>query len=285
MTYPPQGYAPAQAPPAPVDREIVGVLTNVEVRGSGWHRFHIQEQNRQYPVKCDTKKPETIQQAMSLMGQVVAAQVRDQPSDNINPHTQKPYINHYLNGIAPSGFAPGVQPNPGATGPTGQVYQPPNPPQAPQPLPSPAYPQQAPQGHPGYPPMPQPTHSEPIGQDERTMQIMRQAAAKVVAASWQMLPVEQQNPQGLIEACETWLAYFVYGPLRFGIQPFAQPQQPQAAPQPHPAAQFVPQPQFVPEVQQHIDGGAPGPQSTENLFGDPGPQDGQNTNPGAYGQP
>jgi hypothetical protein len=201
---------------------------NVEQRNSGWFRFSIAEQGRQYPVKVDTKKPETVQQAMSLMGQPVAAQIREQQSDNINPNNNRPYVNRYLNSIAPAGFAPGVQPAPGAVGPTGQVYQP-----------QPAQPQQ---GYQNVPPQPQqhptPTHSEPVQQFqpglqgvERELAIMRQTAAKCVSMASQILPPEQQTPTGLIEAAEVWVAYFMQGPLRFGVTPFNQPRQPRPSAQ------------------------------------------------------
>jgi hypothetical protein len=64
------GYA---SPAAPVDREITGQLTAYENRSSGWVRFSIQEQGRQYPVKVDTKKQEIVQMAMALGGQMVVA--------------------------------------------------------------------------------------------------------------------------------------------------------------------------------------------------------------------
>lgn len=208
--YPPQqGYAPAAAPAQPVDRTLQGVLAQVEVRQNGWHRFHVMEAGNQYPTKLDTKKPETINAAMALMGQPIAAQIREQESNSINPHSGRPYINRYLNEIAPAGFAPGVQPAPGAVGPQGQVYQPPQPTTTyTQPQPAPVPPQLY-----GQPPQ------QPI-QDERSMQIMRQAAAKVVGATWAMLPEGQQTAIGLVEACEVWMAYFVHGPLRFGVTPF-----------------------------------------------------------------
>jgi hypothetical protein len=213
-------------PQQPVDREIQGTLVNVEQRNNGWFRFSIAEQGRQYPVKVDTKKPETVQQAMSMMGQPVAAQIREQQSDNINPNNGKPYVNRYLNSIAPAGFSPGVQPAPGAVGPQGQVYQP----QQQQP------PQQAAFAPPTQTQYPAPTHSEPVQQQfqpglqgvERELAIMRQTAAKVVASSWTDPVTDTSSLVQMIEAAEVWVAYFMQGPLRFGVTPFNQPRQPSA---------------------------------------------------------
>lgn len=267
--YPPQqGYAPAAAPAQPVDRTLQGVLAQVEVRQNGWHRFHVMEPGNQYPTKLDTKKAETIQQAMALMGQPIAAQIREQESNTINPHSGKPYINRYLNDLAPAGFAPGVQPAPGAVGPQGQVYTPPSP-------------QAQPQTYGQQPPQPQVLHHAPVviqqqpqGQDERSMQIMRQAAAKVVAASWQLLPEEQQTAIGLVEACEVWMAYFVHGPLRFGVTPFggnSPTDNPGGGSEYHQGYAAVPG--MVQNTATGMQNG-PGPQQGGDFFADPGPQSG-----------
>ena len=195
-------------PSPPVDREIQGVLASVEMRQGGWHRFSIMEQGNQYPTKVDTKKADTVQQAMSLMGQPVAAAVREQESGNINPNNNKPYINRYLNGIAPFGYAPGVMPVQGAPQPAQYQATYPAQPHVPQ------QPQSAPPAiQPGI-----------MGMD-KDIAIMRQTASKVVAMSLRVLPAEQQNVRGMIEACEVWLAYYIHGPLRFGLTPFGEPQE------------------------------------------------------------
>ena len=210
-------------PAPPVDREIMGMLVSVEMRQGGWHRFSILEQGNTYPTKVDTKQQEIVQQAMGLMSQPVAAAVREQEATprpdgtHINPHNGRPYTNRYLNGIAPFGYAPGVQPVQGAPQPGAYAGQPqqqwqPTPPQQPQ-----YHQQQAP------PPQQQPTPPVvPPGLMgmEKDINIMRQCAAKCVGMSWQALPEDQRNPRGMIEACEVWMAYFLHGPLRFGVTPF-----------------------------------------------------------------
>lgn len=198
-------YPQAPQPAPPVDREITGVLRGVEQRNSGWQRFLIEEPGKQYPTKVDTKKQEIIQQAMSLMGQQVSVSIREQDSGNPNPHRPgSNYLNRYLNAIAPAGYAPGVMP-----------YQQPQ--QAP---PQQQQQQQPPYSQPNVTGMGAPQPQKMFSDDEKELRIMRETAGKIVAAHWQLLPPEQQSPVGLIEAAETWLAYFVYGPLRFGVRPF-----------------------------------------------------------------
>jgi len=213
MTYP-------QAP-GPVDRTIQATLASVEQRQGGWYRFAFQEDGQQYPLRADTKKVDLIQQAMSLMGQAVSAQIREQESTTINPNSGKPYINRHLNAISPAGYATGVQPVPGA--PTPQqwqqaqqqpVYQP-QPPQQPQTWQQPPQPQQPVPAQPQQPPT-----QPPIMGYDRDINIMRQTASKVVARMIEALPPEQQTMQGLIGACEAWMTYYVYGPLRFGVTAF-----------------------------------------------------------------
>jgi len=213
-------------PAPPVDREIQGVLSGVEPRQGGWHRFSIQEQGRQYPTKVDTKQPEIVQQAMALLGQPVAVALREQEAtprpdgSHLNPNNGRPWVNRYLNGIAPFGYAPGVQPHQ----PQAVAYQP-QAVQQPQ--------QQYPAGSPQYQPASMPVQAQTLPAiepglmgHEKDISIMRQTAAKVVAMSWEVLPEEQRTPSGMVSACEVWMAYFIHGPLRFGVQPFGviQPQ-------------------------------------------------------------
>jgi hypothetical protein len=209
MTYP--------TPSAPVDREVQGTLAQVEQRQGGFYRFHIMEPGNEWPTKADTKKVDLIQQAMSLMGQPVAAQIREQESTNINPNSGKPYINRHLNAIAPAGYTPGVMPNPGAPMPQQMPVQPGGQQQY-IPQPQPAQPvQQAPV-------QPQQQFQPGLQGMEREIAIQRQTASKVAAQMLEILPPEQQTMQGLVALCEAWMAYYTYGPLRFGVQAFSNPQ-------------------------------------------------------------
>lgn len=224
------GY-PAQQAPQPVDRTVQGTLQGVEQRNAGWFRFLVLEPGMQYPVKADTKKPELVQQAMGLIGQFVAVQIREQQSTKINENTGQFFVNRYLNAIAPQaqGATPGIMPPQGAPPPTplaqipgvahGTQY-------AGQPTTVQEYAQ------PGAPPpvaQPQQQFTPGVQGQEKDMNIMRQTASKVVA---QMLVAgvirfDPESEHGLVtalvQACEAWLAYYVHGPLRFGVQAFSTP--------------------------------------------------------------
>src|SRR5262245_8010116 len=194
---------PQAAPP--VDRRIEGVLIGAEPRQGGWVRFSIQEQGNQYPTKVDTKKKEVIDATMALMMQGLAAEIREQEAtprpdgSHINPNNGKPWINRYLNAVAPAGYAPGVMPTPptqaapaNVTVTTSQT--------------TPTTGSSATDFVPGL-----------TGQ-AKDLNVMRQCASKVVAMSWQVLPEEQRTVEGMVAACEAWMAYYQHGPLRFGIQ-------------------------------------------------------------------
>ena len=197
------GYA---APTEPVDRQIVGQLTAYENRSNGWVRFSIQEQGRQYPVKVDTKKQEIIQIAMALGGQIVVAAVREQQSEAINPHNGQPYTNRYLNEIALAGtqqpvMQPQPQPQPQSQGwgqNTGALV-----PTQPQPQPQPMQ-QIAPA----------------LTGAEKDLDIHRQVAWKCSCALAAGGVIEP-TPVALVEAAEVAMAYFEYGPLRFGVTPYS----------------------------------------------------------------
>lgn len=190
------GYA---APPQPVERVLQGVLAGVEPRNNGWMRFAIQEPGRQYPVKVDTKKPEIVNQAMALMGQMVSAVIREEQSTSINPHNNQPYTNRYLNEIAAAGYAPQPQHT--------QVQQP-QPGQNPQQAAQPAQ-QQTP-----------PSWGGGLTGAEKDLDIHRQLAWK--GACWMAASGKiEATPRALVEAAEVGMAYITYGPLRFGVQPFS----------------------------------------------------------------
>ena len=219
------GAAFPQPAPPPVERQIVGILTSVEQRQAGFYRFSIQEPGKQYPIKCDTKQPDLVAAATALQGQQVGALVKEQTSTTINPNSGRPYVNRYLNAIAPAGAVPAV----------GVSYaMPPTPAPAP---PAPAAPQQWPPASAQTPvatiaqPPGDQTGAEQIGLSgfRKDVNIMRQTAAKVVAERNPDLPLNEA-----VQECEAWVAYFVYGPRIFGVPAFTQahrpPQLPQDAP-------------------------------------------------------
>jgi hypothetical protein len=206
-----------QPPAPPVDKDVHGQLVGVETRNAGWMRFLILEPGNQYPYKADTKNDEVIAAAMTLMNQAVSARVREQESTEINPHSGKPYMNRWLNAIAPQGY---VQQNV----PSGQVYPDPRfQQQVQQPM------QQAPQ--PQQPQQPAQVPVQPaISGYDKDINIMRQCASKCATMMLSTLPEEQRTIPGLIAAAEAWMAYYIYGPLRFNVQPFSSPDGQQGIP-------------------------------------------------------
>lgn len=192
---------------------LTGTLSGVEPRTGGWMRFSVLEPGKQYPVKVDTKKPEIISQAMALIGQQVSVQINCSDSGNPNPNSPgNNFINRYLNQIGPAGSIAGP------AAPAQQAVDPNDPvavakaalAQAEAQAAAAAAAQQTP-------------HQAPRQDDSvREMRIMRQSAAKCAAAIYSSLPEEQQTPVGLVAASEALLAYFVYGPGRFGVTAFDQ---------------------------------------------------------------
>lgn len=207
------GYA---APAPPVDREVTGILQGFENRNNGWVRFAILEPNMQYPVKCDTKKQDVVAQAMAMGGQMVTVQIREQLSETLNPHTNQPYTNRYLNAIAPAGYAPSVQPQQPQW--NGQQQVPPPQPQGQQWAPQ--QPQQ-----PQAPPEQPRAFADNSGKTgaEKDLDIHRQLCWK--GACWLAAAGKiEATPVALVQACEVGMAYLEYGPLRFGVQPFSSEQ-------------------------------------------------------------
>jgi hypothetical protein len=176
------------------DKVVVGLLTGMEPRSSGWFRFTVQEEGKQYPTRLDTKKPEIIEQCKALMGQRVKAMFTERESDNINENTGKPYINRYLNNVAAAQ--------------ADDVSSAPNPTQAPQ------------QNAGGSSP------AATRGDDSvRELRIMRmgaseRAVAMLAAGALDGRLAEVDAATALVEAAEVWVAYYVYGAARFGVAAF-----------------------------------------------------------------
>lgn len=203
------------------DKVAVGLLTGMEPRQNGWFRFTVQEPGRQYPIRVDTKKADVVEQAKALMGQSVKITYGEQQSENINPNNNQPYTNRYLNQIAMAGAgdvstqeaapppAGGNGGNGGGGGGGAQQMRP---------------------------------------DQKKELRIMRECAAKLAVdmAAHGILPADQQNVHGLIAASETWVAYFAYGPSRFGVQAFNQIGAQGAPPAGEPVQQQLPTEQAPP---------------------------------------
>lgn len=177
--------------------QISGQLVGMEARNGGWMAVGVQEVGAQYPKKLSTKKPELIQQAQSLMGQMVTAAYNEQEGNSINPHTGTPYINRYLEALA-LGQVQLAQPNPMAAAPApANVY---------------VAPQTGTSGAtfaPTAPAMPV-VQGAPMS-DAREMKIMRQAGAKVAVALLQHLDPSERNLASLVAISEQLVKYFNEG--------------------------------------------------------------------------
>lgn len=77
----------------------VGILQGIEERQGGWHRFSIAMPGKQYPLKLDTKQSDIIEAARAAMGQLATWEYTEKDADKINPHTNTPYKNRYLEGV------------------------------------------------------------------------------------------------------------------------------------------------------------------------------------------
>lgn len=192
--------------------QISGQLVGMEARNGGWMAVGVQEVGSQYPKKLSTKKPELIQQAQSLMGQMVTAAYNESEGNQINPHTGTPYINRYLEALA-----------------LGQVQ-----------LASPQQTQQMTQPQPMQPQtmvqqQPQTMGAQPMVQgasmsDAREMKIMRQAAAKVSVELLQHLDQEERTLSSLVRISEQLVKYFNEG-VPWATAPVQAPANVQQAPQ------------------------------------------------------
>lgn len=86
----------------------VGVLQGIEERQGGWHRFSIALPGMQYPLKLDTKQEDIIDAARATMGEPATFFYKEKDADKINPHTNKPYVNRYLEGVE-AGVSPAAE--------------------------------------------------------------------------------------------------------------------------------------------------------------------------------
>ena len=89
------------------EERYVGTLAGVTSKpGSDWHSIEINVPNLRYPVKADTKKSEIIEKVNAVGADIATWIVNEVESDKINPKSNKPYINRYLEGVEPGGVIP-----------------------------------------------------------------------------------------------------------------------------------------------------------------------------------
>jgi hypothetical protein len=82
--------------------EVVGKVTGIETKASGFRVISVHPEGKQYPVKVGTKYDETIAQATEAMEWPAATcTYTESDSDNINQHTGEPYKNRYAVSFLP----------------------------------------------------------------------------------------------------------------------------------------------------------------------------------------
>ena len=206
-----------------MQKVVQGQIVAIEPRANGWAAVHITEPGKQYPVKLSTKREDLLGAAQQMAWQMVDALYNEEQSTNINPHNGQPYVNRYLEQLAPAGHGSlpqQPQQMPTAVPSTGLAPQPQQgignlqPQMPPQPVvQNPPFPPQ-----PQYQGMPLPPQGqqatirhEVVDSDQRETRIMRQAATKVAASFLPMLAEEDRNLGSLIRISEQLLKYYREG--------------------------------------------------------------------------
>ena len=89
------------------DKEtIVGVLDGITEKPSGWTEIQVRVDGWQYPVKMATKLAPLVELARAAGTETMEWTFKKRESDQINPHSGKPFINRYFEGVSPVGTAP-----------------------------------------------------------------------------------------------------------------------------------------------------------------------------------
>ena len=95
-----------------MQKVVQGQVTAIEPRANDWAAVHILVPGKQFPIKLSTKRQDLIGAAQQMAWQVVDALYNEEESTNINPHNGQPYVNRYLEQLAPAGQMPQPQQNP-----------------------------------------------------------------------------------------------------------------------------------------------------------------------------
>ena len=98
---------------------VVGTNGGITEKANGWFEVAVAIPGKQYPVKLSTKKSEIVDSVRALGGEIATFTYTETESDKINPHTEKPYINRYLQGAVTGGVvAPTASGSKGGAGQT-----------------------------------------------------------------------------------------------------------------------------------------------------------------------
>lgn len=87
----------------PDAQTIVGTNGGITEKANGWFEVQVSIPGKNYPVKLATKKSELIDAVRAIGTGVGTFSFNETESERINPNTQKPYINRYLEGVEAGG--------------------------------------------------------------------------------------------------------------------------------------------------------------------------------------
>jgi hypothetical protein len=83
------------------EQAVVGTLSGITEKPSGWFEIEVSMPGKQYPLKLSTKKQELVELARAAGENAMTWRYAEQESEKINEHTGKPYVNRYFNGVVP----------------------------------------------------------------------------------------------------------------------------------------------------------------------------------------
>lgn len=89
------------------EQTYVGTLIGITSKpGSDWYSVEINVANLRYPVKADTKKAEIIEKVNAVGADIATWTINEVESEKINPKSNRPYINRYLEDVEAGGVIP-----------------------------------------------------------------------------------------------------------------------------------------------------------------------------------
>lgn len=89
--------------------EVVGNCSGITEKPTGWIDVEISVPGKNYPVRLSTKDEQLVLATRALSGDVGKFTYVERESDRINPNSQKPYVNRYLEGVEP--YSNGTEPH------------------------------------------------------------------------------------------------------------------------------------------------------------------------------
>jgi hypothetical protein len=82
---------------------VVGTNGGITEKANGWFEVQVAIPGKQYPVKLATKKKEIIDAVRAVGTAVATFSYNETESERINPNTNQPYKNRYLEGVEAGG--------------------------------------------------------------------------------------------------------------------------------------------------------------------------------------